>query len=411
LASALTPLEVACGLVLDPAHRALRLPPSPPGATPRSALERAILPALERAPCIVSFSGGRDSAAVLAVATHVARRESLPLPVPVTNRFPAAAQADEAWQEAIVAHLRLPEWVRLDHTDELDCVGPVAARVLRRHGLLWPFNAHFHVPILEQARGGSLLTGIGGDEALSPSPRARPWELATGRVRPEPRDALRIGYALAPRALRRRLLARRVDPLCPWLRPAAQHALTRAIAAEMACEPARWRARFAWLAGSRALAVGTAALAALAADASAAIAHPLHDPGVLAALAALPVACRYGDRTAATAMLAGDLLPGTVLARADKAGFDPAFWARHSRAFAARWDGSGIDEELVDRDRLRAEWAGAEPDARSFLLLQALWLAGESAAQAEMRSSSSSPVASSEAQPNGRRRRHAGRAA
>ena len=59
-------------------------------ATPRAAFEAAILPGLRRSPCLVSFSGGRDSSAVLATATAVARREGLPLPVPITHRFPSA---------------------------------------------------------------------------------------------------------------------------------------------------------------------------------------------------------------------------------------------------------------------------------------------------------------------------------
>ena len=49
-----------------------------------------------------------------------------------------------------------------DH--ELDAVGPYAQRMLRGHGLVGPFNAHFHLPLIDAARGGSLLTGIGGDE-------------------------------------------------------------------------------------------------------------------------------------------------------------------------------------------------------------------------------------------------------
>ncbi len=56
----LTPLEIASGMVLAPS-RPRRLPRLGPGATPRSAFEAAILRALRRPPCLVSFSGGRDS--------------------------------------------------------------------------------------------------------------------------------------------------------------------------------------------------------------------------------------------------------------------------------------------------------------------------------------------------------------
>ena len=142
-----------------------------PVTRPLAALERACLPALRRGRCCVSFSGGRDSSIVLAAATRVARREGLALPTPVTNRFPHAGPTDESeWQELVVRHLGLDDWLRIDHTDALDIVGPVARQVLERHGLLWPFNAHFHVPLLEAAEGGALLTGIGGDELFRERP-------------------------------------------------------------------------------------------------------------------------------------------------------------------------------------------------------------------------------------------------
>jgi hypothetical protein len=52
-----------------------------PGATARGVLEELISPALERPPCVIGFSGGRDSSSLLALATHLARREGLPMPV------------------------------------------------------------------------------------------------------------------------------------------------------------------------------------------------------------------------------------------------------------------------------------------------------------------------------------------
>src|SRR5690606_42164979 len=55
--------------------------------TPRAALEAVIGRALRRPPCYVSFSGGRDSSAVLSVATGVARRGGLADPVPLTGAY------------------------------------------------------------------------------------------------------------------------------------------------------------------------------------------------------------------------------------------------------------------------------------------------------------------------------------
>lgn len=123
-----------------------------------------VRPALLRQPCVVSFSGGRDSSAVLAVAVRLARREGLALPVPVTMRFADAEDTHESdWQELVIRHLGLKEWVRLDLTDELDLLGPISTDVLLRHGLLWPPNSFAHLVILREAPGGSLLTGLDGD--------------------------------------------------------------------------------------------------------------------------------------------------------------------------------------------------------------------------------------------------------
>ena len=109
---------------------------------------------------------------MLAVAAHVARREGLPNPLPVTNRFPGVVETDETqWQERVIRHLELDDWLRLEWDDELDVLGPIATKVLRRHGILFPWNSFFHYPLLERAEGGSLLTGVGGDELFKQVPR------------------------------------------------------------------------------------------------------------------------------------------------------------------------------------------------------------------------------------------------
>jgi asparagine synthetase B (glutamine-hydrolysing) len=372
----LSPLEIASGLVLGSAAERGALPDLPGGTTLRSALEDAVRPALERPPCLVSFSGGRDSSTVLAVAANLARREGLAMPVPVTNRFPLSARAEEReWQERVLAHLRLDDWVRIASVDELDCVGPVAVGVLRRHGLLWPFNVHFHVPLLRAAAGGSLLTGIGGDEALSESSWARALAVLSGRALPRPRDALRLGLALAPPVVRRPMMRRRIPRLWTWLTPAAEDALRETLAAEAAAEPLRWTSRFRRLHRFRSLSVGTASLALLAADVGVEIVHPFHEPGFIAALAGLPPGKRFATRDEAMRVLAGDLLPADVLLRRTKASFDDVFWGGHSRALLAHWHGDAVDRAVVDPERLRETWSSARPDARCFTLLQSVWLA------------------------------------
>ena len=371
----LSPIELAGGVVFGTVGDAPVLPTPVPGETAQTALERACLPALRRPPCLVSFSGGRDSALVLAAAARAARREGLPAPVPATNRFPQAGHSDESdWQELVVRHLGLCDWVRLELTDELDLVGPVATRALARHGLLWPFNAHFHAPLLEVASGGSLLTGIGGDEVLGDSRWARATAVLSGLERPCARDLPRLALLASPVPVRRAVLARRAPAPFPWLRPAAAREFACRWAAEQACEPARFGARLALLQARRTLRVGLRSLDLLAADAGAAIAHPLVSPAFCAALVAQAGWRGWEDRTLAMRTLFSDLLPARLLARATKARFEGAFWGPHSRALAACWQGEGADPAVVDRRALRTIWARPEPDAHTYLLLQAAWL-------------------------------------
>jgi asparagine synthase (glutamine-hydrolysing) len=374
--SSLRPLETASGLVLGLEAGLERTTPARSGPSPLEELERAVLPALLRPPCLVSFSGGRDSSTVLAVATRVARREGLQLPVPATNRFASVeTSAEDEWQERVVADLGLEDWPRLEQGGELDLVGPVAAEGLRRHGLIWPFNAHFHIPLLRLAAGGSLLTGIGGDELLTGPRWSGVANMLLGRRRPVRRDVLRLGFVAAPRVLRRRVLARDLPLPYPWLRPAARRELARVWAAHGAGEPLRWTAHLGWVRRLRYLHVGTDSLRRLAEDDGVQLAHPFLDAGFADALARLPRSTRYVGRTALMQALFRDVLPEDVLARPTKASFDGAFWNAASRAFAARWDGSGVDPELVDADALRDEWRSEAPDPRSFTLAQSAWLA------------------------------------
>jgi asparagine synthetase B (glutamine-hydrolysing) len=354
---ALGAVDLATGFAFGAPRRVPRLPAEE--RTPVAALEAAVLPALRRGPCLVSFSGGRDSSAVLAVATRVARREGLPDPIPATNRVPRAEQADEAaWQETVVAHLGLPDWLRLEWDDELDAVGPVAREVIRRHGLLWPFNAFFHQPLLACAAGGSLLTGVGGDE------------LFMAAVRPRPATARGRALAHAPYALRRAVLRRRHPLRLPWLTHRGVAAATASAAAHEAGEPLMPVRRLAWARAQRYLALGTASLRRLADAEGTAIVHPLLDTGLWAATAACG---GFESRTDGTRRLVGEALPPAVIEREDKACFDEVFCGRHSRVVAAAYgDACG---GLVDPEALRTHWQTPEPLPQSLFLLQAAVLA------------------------------------
>lgn len=363
----LDPLDIATGIVLGAERRPAPLPPA--GDEPAlAALERAVLPALRRAPCLVSFSGGQDSSAVLAAAARVARREGLPDPIPATNRFPAVPAADEsAWQEQVVAHLGLRDWVRLAWDDELDVTGPYAQRVLRERGLPWPFNVHFHLPLLERAGEGSVLTGIGGDElftaACGPLGGRRPRALA------------RTAFELAPHAVRRPVIARRRALTLPWLTAAGNAAATAAAAEHDAAEPRALAARLPWARGLRSLAVGPRWLEAVAGMTRAQIVNPLLDPGVWAAVGREAGRGGFDSRRHGMQRLAGALLPPELVQRREKASFDGAFFTATARAAAGAWTGGGVPAELVDEAALAAQWREAEPMAQSYTLLQAAWLA------------------------------------
>jgi hypothetical protein len=376
----ISPLELACGLVLgvDPPAGAPRSGHAR-DESPRAALERAILPGLRRPPCLVSFSGGRDSSLVLAAATHLARREGVPDPIPVTNRVRGAVLADESnWQEMLVRHLRLAEWERCEHTDELDVVGPYAQRVIRRHGLLWPFNVHFHLPLLDLAGGGSLLTGIGGDELFGAAAYTRLAAVLTRSAPPRRADALRVAGILAPARLRERVLARRHPAPFPWLRAPAQRAVARALAATDAREPHGVRARLRFWRRLRSLRIGAASLELLARDTDVQLLHPLIDDGVWNAFGHAARPYGFRDRTDAMRQLFGHLLPDDLLARSDKATFDEAFWTDRAEAFARNWNRNGVPLSVVDPLALQRHWRSPAPTAQSFSLLQAAWLATES---------------------------------
>ena len=90
------------------------------------------------------------------------------------------------WQELVVDHLGITRWDVIEIGDELDLLGPIAQRSLRRHGLLWPPNAFFHGPMLERARGARLVTGFDGDGVLGSWRWARAQSVLSRRVRPVP---------------------------------------------------------------------------------------------------------------------------------------------------------------------------------------------------------------------------------
>jgi asparagine synthase (glutamine-hydrolysing) len=326
----------------------------------------------------VAFSGGRDSSAVLAIATHVARRDGLSLPIPLTRVFPDAPAATEhEWQEKVVRHLALEDWQRITLTDELDAVGPRAHSHLLRHGVVWPPMIHVDGPLLDHLDGGSLLDGEGGDEVLGvDAHRIAPITSLVRSPRPVRRSRLRLAAAaVAPPSVRGRRMRRTAEgwPL-DWLRPAARDELVETLVRTELQRPLSFRESVSVVPTRRSPATMARNRRALAAERDVVLTSPLLDPSVVGALARDGGVLGRGTRTAVLRSLVPDLLPDDVLRRPTKATFDEAYLGRHTVEFAERWSGQGLDDELVDPDVLRRIWLSDEPIALTAPLLQSAWL-------------------------------------
>ena len=338
----------------------------------------------------MAFSGGRDSSAVLAVATDVARRHGLSDPIPVTELYPGVPESDESeWQQLVVSHLQLRDWLRIEFPVGNDLLGAQAQKSLRRRGMIWPPALHVKAAVLSQlGDSGSLLTGEGGDEVLGRRRGAqvsRLWRRDAGRLRP--RDLRSAGSALAPRPYRRWRQRVRFDraQMQPWLRPETRARHHRLLAADLASEPISTAGSLEWLLTRRAAAMASHNYAALAAEYGLTLHEPLLDPGFVRALAGVAGRWGFASRTDAMRTLFADVLPDEILARRSKAYFNRAFMGEETRAFAGSWDGTGLDPELVDVEVLRDEWLSDYPSAISTPLLQAAWLNSTSEHQGHAR--------------------------
>jgi asparagine synthase (glutamine-hydrolysing) len=372
----LDPIEIVCGAVLGKDDSI----PAPPrlGITPRAALERLLVPALNRPPCGVSFSGGRDSSAVLAAAAEVASLHGLPAPIPVSLRFPGIEDTDEtSYQEMVVAHLGLRDWVILEPGNSLDIVGELATNLTRRHGLLYPANLHFHVPILEAVSGGTLLTGLGGDEIMGAHPSHLLAATLVGKRKPG-RTALREfaeRYILRERP--RKEIRRAHEPLFPWLVPAAKQELLDRIVEWLTSD---------YLSASRNLTESTyrmrylhramADMQRVAGDYSVVVGHPFLDPGFVGTIAQRVGWTGPASRTELLESVFGDLLPPELVRRTSKAQFDDIFWTSVA-AETVQTLPVDILSETVDGPALLEFWRSDALKGATFLIAQYLRAASD----------------------------------
>lgn len=357
-------------------------------ADPWTALESAVLEALECPPAVVAFSGGRDSSLVLAVATSAARQHGLPDPVPVTMRFASApASAEPVWQELVIGHLGLADWEVLNLEDDLDLLGEIATHRLQTRGLRSPPNTHSMTPVARRAVGGSLITGIGGDDLLARW-RWRPRGAFISGTDRQPAALVTTVVGSLPRSVRRTIFRQRAKAALEdgklgysWLTEEGRRALIPHLV-DREDQPRTWPGFLPWAVRRRSTALGVLAIDELGHDVGCRVCTPLIDPWFIEALGRAGGRWGFLNRTAAMQAIAGSRLPAALLGRKGKALFHQVFWGPRSQRFAASWDGCHVDDHLVDREALKRVWLSDVPDFRSFLLLHDIWLRTQSAARA-----------------------------
>lgn len=359
--------------------RQTELSPTVGGA--RRALRDVLRDIVGSGPVFVSFSGGRDSSAILAVATSVARELGSDLPVPVTYRYPGDPNADEdEWQDLVLRHLGVTEPLVLDITEQHRLLGEPAQASMARRGLVWPVPANLQHEMYSQVGGATLLTGEGGDELLSGlrvAPVARVLRTFRRRRRPGRRQLWQAGRALLPqRVTTPGAAASLQQELVPWLRGTARDQFAAEIRRDLT-EPVRWDEAIR-KAAQRPL--GRAVyhnLDVVAREYDVRLVHPLLAPEFVSAWMVDGGRWGFTGRTTAMRYLFDDVLPERILGRSSKAFFNTSRFGDAERAFARQWDGRGLDRDHVDPEVLRQVWLRDDVGGPCDTALMAAWMASE----------------------------------
>lgn len=374
----LDPRELYSGIIAGRRRTPLPALEEDPSSTPREVLEGLLVEPLSNPPCHVAFSGGRDSSAMLAMATLVARRHGLPDPVPLTARLEQHPRTWETeWQELTMRHLGLTDWTRVPIVDELDALGPDATAALRRHGVFWPSQAHSMLVFARHAGSGSLLTGGGGDEVFAGWSQRRLSIRLLASLRPRRRAAKWLLFSALPQRVQTELLLARQPVPTPWVRPEVDRELQRQRRQRSRARTANWGEVLEGFINSRYLEFLRPVLDTFALDHGVRLFEPFYDPRFVRAVSRAAPAEGYANRTTGLEANFSDVLPAEVLRRSTKAVFTEVAWGPGARAFAAAWDGQGLDESYVVPDVLREEWAKPRPNPRSLPSLHQCWLAAQ----------------------------------
>lgn len=344
----------------------------------RQEFEAEVLAALCRPPCVVAFSGGRDSTAILCVATHLARREGLPEPIAATHDFSGLGAADEtSWQELVIRRLGLRQWERVRDPGAFDVLGCRAREGLARFGLLWPALVHCHAPLVELAGyGGSLVVGEGGDEVMGEHRLTVFNYLVKTKRRPNRSEALSMARSLAPRSLRQSWRRRQMEEadLHPWLPRELQQRFLRQDAQDATAIPLRWDLGVVRHLARRSVTTANNNIAAVLGSSGVSLQTPFLGARFVTAWAAEGGRRGFVSRTGMMRRLFGDVVPDEICRRTDKARFGAAAVGEESRSFLAGWHGEGVDSSLVDVELFKGACLRERPPFAVQMLLQAAWL-------------------------------------
>ncbi len=370
LLNGLDMVELVSGMVLGPDPD---VPVPQRHGDPRTVLEEVLLEPLAKAPCGIAFSGGRDSSGLLGAATAAARRHGLPDPVPITFRFPGVdATVEDGYQEAVVRHLGLDEWIRIEPGESLDVLGDASTSLTARYGVLFPGNIHILVPLLEPFRGGALLTGAGGDEMLGGNPHYDLVRMLSGRRLPDKALLRQVAKRVVAPGRDRERSRRSAEAHLTWLVPEVRRQVAETYARN---EKDPWSAATRLTAGmypNRYIHRTQRDMAVVAAGYAATLAHPFLDPRFVGAMAGHVGRTGYRDRAGVMTFMFGDVLPEQVNRRSTKARFDDVFWTRRSAERVGHLPVEVL-ADYVDPVALRELWASDRPKGNTSLIVKYLW--------------------------------------
>ena len=274
-------------------------------------------------------------------------------PSPCASRAPMAEEAE--WQERVNRHLGLREW-------EVRAVGATigtasghstACSAPRR-----PLSAE-HVPsdpASSRPRAAARCSAASAATSSSHLALAQPRGPArAAQASRRSRDARRLVYVASPAGGAATMAALGSTGLGTSVAAPRGGANRRRSwpPAHVAEQPRSWRRWVDWFVRRRALCAPLWSLSLLAADAGTSLRHPMLDPIFLAALASAGGHLGFGDRTSAMRAMFAERCRTLCCPGATKARYSEAFWGRRTREFAARWQGGGVDDELVDSGALK----------------------------------------------------------